>query len=65
MKSYRISEIIYWIISVLSIYQTFAQWSINRQKAYIFLGFSLLSVFMALFRRHFRKKFENRRPPES
>ena len=65
MKSYRISEIIYWIISVLSIYQTVVQWSMNRQKAYIFLGFALLSIFMALFRRHFRKKFENRRPPES
>ncbi|MGC6423156.1 MAG: hypothetical protein ACON47_04220 [Flavobacteriaceae bacterium] len=65
MRSYRISEIIYWIISVLSLYQAIVQWSVQPQKAYIFLGFAILSVGMALFRRYFRKKFEKRRPPES
>ena len=29
-------------------------------SAYYFLGFAILSVLMALFRRHFRKKFNNR-----
>ena len=65
MRSYRISEIIYWVISVLSVYQSIVQWNNDPQKAYIFLGFAALSIFMALFRRHYRKKFENRRPPEA
>ncbi|MGB0256756.1 MAG: hypothetical protein ACPHL7_04130 [Flavobacteriaceae bacterium] len=65
MRSYRISEIIYWVISVLSVYQSIVQWNSDPQKAYIFLGFAALSIFMALFRRHYRKKFENRRPPEA
>jgi hypothetical protein len=60
MKSYKISEILYWLIAVVATYETFNQWSINRQKAYIFIGFAVLSVFMALFRRHYRKKFKNR-----
>ena len=60
MKSYKISEILYWIIAVVAAYECYNQWSANRQKAYIFVGFALLSVFMALFRRHFRKKFRNR-----
>ena len=65
MRSYRISEIIYWVISVLSVYQSIVQWNSDPQKAYIFSGFAALSIFMALFRRHYRKKFENRRPPKS
>tara|TARA_A100001011_G_scaffold120701_1_gene127433 strand:+ start:143 stop:337 length:195 start_codon:yes stop_codon:yes gene_type:complete len=64
MKSYKISEILYWIIGLIAIYESFSQWNVNRQKAYIFIGFALLSIFMALFRRHFRKKFKNRQKPE-
>ena len=65
MRSYRISEIIYWVISILSLHQAYIQLNTNSQKAYLFLGFAALSIFMALFRRHFRKKFEKRRPPEA
>jgi len=60
MKSYRISEIIYWVISLIATYEAYDLWQLNRSKAYLFIGFAVLSVFMALFRRHFRKKFEQR-----
>ena len=60
MKSYKISEILYWFIALIAGYESFSKWNTNRQKAYIFIGFALLSIFMALFRRHFRKKFKNR-----
>ena len=63
MKSYKISEILYWVIAIIASYESFSQWSDNRQKAYIFIGFALLSIFMALFRRHFRKKFKKRQNP--
>tara|TARA_B100001029_G_C15062615_1_gene459897 strand:+ start:3161 stop:3352 length:192 start_codon:yes stop_codon:yes gene_type:complete len=63
MKSYKISEILYWIIALIASYESFSQWGINRKKTYIFIGFALLSIFMALFRRHFRKKFKNRQNP--
>jgi len=60
MKTYKISEILYWIIAVVAIYESYNQWSSNRHKSYIFIVFALLSFFMALFRRHFRKKFNKR-----
>jgi|TARA_X000001036_G_scaffold102475_1_gene95728 hypothetical protein len=64
MKSYKISEILYWVIALVACYESFSQWGINRQKSYIFIGFTLLSIFMALFRRFFRKKFKNRQTPK-
>jgi hypothetical protein len=60
MKHYIISEIIYWIIAVISIFSFFENWEINNNRAFIFLGFSILSVFMPLFRRHFRKKYSKK-----
>tara|TARA_B100001057_G_scaffold406159_1_gene419410 strand:- start:3870 stop:4055 length:186 start_codon:yes stop_codon:yes gene_type:complete len=60
MKNYIVSEIIYWVIALISIFSVFENWIVDRNRAYLFLGFSLLSVFMALFRRHFRKKYSNK-----
>ena len=60
MKNFLISEIIYWVIADISLFSVIENWSINKDRAYIFLGFCILSVFMALFRRHFRKKYSNK-----
>ena len=48
MKHYLISEIIYWVIAIISIFSFFENRGINDNRAFIFLGFSILSVFMAL-----------------
>jgi preprotein translocase subunit SecG len=45
---------------VISAYEAFARWEINRDRALLFAGFCALSIFMALFRRHYRKKFDKR-----
>ena len=60
MKNHRISEILYWVIAVISVYEAFVCWDINRDRALLFTGFCALSIFMALFRRHYRKKFDKR-----
>ena len=60
MKHYLISEIIYWVIAIISIFSFFENRGINDNRAYIFLGFSVLSAFMALFRRHFRRKYSKK-----
>ena len=60
MKNLRISEILYWVIAVISAYEAFARWDINRDRALLFTGFCVLSIFMALFRRHYLKKFDKR-----
>lgn len=56
MIKYRISEIIYLIISILSIKETYLLWGLNQKKAYLFLIFFFVSICMFLFRRSIRKK---------
>ena len=60
MKNFLISEIIYWVIAVISLFSVIENWSINKDRAYIFLGFCIISVFMAIIRRHFRKKYSKK-----
>jgi len=60
MRTYKISEILYLVIAGISIFKTISLWNINNTRASYFLGFAILSILMALFRRHYRKKFKNR-----
>lgn len=61
MKIYKISEFLYIVISVVSLFEVITLWDIHREKAYLFIGFAALSIFMFLFRRNYRKKFNNRK----
>ncbi|MFL2639688.1 MAG: hypothetical protein ACJ0OB_05650 [Flavobacteriaceae bacterium] len=59
MKIRRISEIFYLIIFfIASIDYFFGENDDGKKK--ILLMFSLVSLFMFLFRRFYRKKFDNR-----
>tara|TARA_B100000780_G_scaffold193240_1_gene136195 strand:+ start:352 stop:549 length:198 start_codon:yes stop_codon:yes gene_type:complete len=60
MKSFRISEILYFVVAILSSFETISLWNSNTPKAYLFIGFACLSTFMGLFRRYYRKKFNQR-----
>lgn len=62
MKAYRISEILYIIIAVISVKEAYSLWEIRPEKAYLFLGFASLALFMYFFRRYYRKKFNRRKP---
>tara|TARA_B100000941_G_C28373568_1_gene483449 strand:- start:315 stop:512 length:198 start_codon:yes stop_codon:yes gene_type:complete len=64
MKSYRISEAIYGIIAIISCFEAYTLWNTNTSKSHLFLGFAIISIFMAIFRRHFRKKFDQRAKPK-
>ena len=57
MKRLLISEILYWVIAFISFFQVIKNWMLNRQKAYIFIFFGIVSVLMAIFRRYFRNKY--------
>jgi hypothetical protein len=48
MKHYIISEIIYWVIAVISIFSFFENWGINNNKAYLFLAFQFF-LFLWLY----------------
>jgi len=59
MKIRRISEIIYFIIFLIATTDyLFGDNDDGKKK--ILLMFSLVSLFMFLFRRFYRKKFDNR-----
>ena len=62
MKNYRISEILYIVIVLISIKEAYVLWEIRPNKAYLFLGFAVLAIFMYFFRSYYRKKFNRRKP---
>ena len=59
MKYFKFFEIAYLIIAVVFAVETVLRWNTDRPKAYIFLIFAVLAVFMFFFRRKYRKRFEN------
>jgi len=59
IKYFKIFEFAYLIIAVVFVVETVLNWNENRQKAYIYLAFSVLAVFMYFFRKKYRKKYED------
>lgn len=57
----RYTEYLYLAVFFFSIYRIFTDWSIDRQSAYLFIFFALVSIGMFFFRRNYRKKFEQRK----
>lgn len=58
-KYFKFFEIAYLIIAIVFAVETVLRWNSDRPKAYIFLFFSVLAVFMYFFRKKYRKRFEN------
>ena len=63
-KYFKFFEIAYLIIAVVFIIETVLRWNTERNKAYIFLAFSILAVFMYFFRKKYRKRFEKHEKKE-
>lgn len=63
MRYAKFTEWIYAIIAILAGYETFSKWNEDRNNAYLFLFFTVISIGMFFFRRHYRKKFEKRNRP--
>ena len=61
MNFYKISEFLYVVIAAISLIEVITLWDIQRDKAYLFIGFAALSIFMFFFRRKYRKKLKNRK----
>ena len=60
IKILRYAEYIYAIVAIFSFYRIFTDWNTDRESAYLFVFFAIVSVGMFLFRRAYRKKFEQR-----
>ncbi|ADF50997.1 hypothetical protein ZPR_0642 [Zunongwangia profunda SM-A87] len=42
------------------IFETFAIWDTERNRAYIFIFLAAMAIFMFFFKRNFRRKLEKR-----
>lgn len=65
MKMMRIVEVMWAVIAAVSAYEVYAQWETDRQRAYMFLAFLGLAIFMYFFRRRYRIRYEQRKQDES
>ncbi len=59
-KIWKIFEYGYLFIALVLIVETVINWNSNRQRAYLFLVFSGIAVFMYFFKKRFRKRIERR-----
>lgn len=57
-KYFKFFEIAYLVIAIVFIVETFLKWNSDRNKAYIFLAFGIMAIFMYFFRKKYRKKFQ-------
>ncbi len=57
-KISRLFEYFYLIIALFFSYEAFEIWNENPMRAYLFLFFVALAIFMFFFRRKFRRKLE-------
>jgi len=59
-KVYRFFEYAYLLLAVFFAYEAINNWNTERNRAYLFLFFVVVAIFMFFFKRNFRKKMENR-----
>jgi hypothetical protein len=51
-------------MAAFAIYMVVSEWENDRNRAYLFLFFTVVAIFMFFFKRNFRKKIEKRRKGE-
>jgi hypothetical protein len=61
IKILRYTEYLYLAVAVISLYKIGQLWEADRNQAYIFLFFAVVSIAMFFFRRNYRKRFEKRK----
>lgn len=61
IKILRYTEYLYLFVAIFSVYKITQVWNSDRNYAYLFVFFAVASIGMFLFRRKYRKKFEQRR----
>ena len=61
IKILKYTEYLYLAVAIISIYKIFDLWETDRQGTYIFIFFAIVSIAMFVFRRNYRKRFEQRK----
>ena len=63
-KIYQLFEYVYLAMAVFAVYLVATEWDADRERAYLFLFFAVVAIFMFFFKRRFRKNIEKRRRGE-
>ncbi|AIZ40536.1 membrane protein [Cellulophaga baltica 18] len=58
VKIFKFTEYLYLVVAFFSLYRIYTDWNENREFAYLFIFFAIMSIGMFFFRRSYRKKFE-------
>ena len=59
-KIWKLFQYGYLIIGIICFVEGILNWSKDRNKAYMFIAFSIFITLVFFFKRHFRKKVEKR-----
>lgn len=59
-KLYRFFEYAYLIIAAFFAYEAINTWNEDRTRAYLFIFFVAVAIFMFFFKRNFRKRIEEK-----
>lgn len=65
IKFLRYTEYLYLAVALISLYKIGQLWDVDRDQAYIFVFFAVVSIAMFFFRRNYRKRFEKRREEDN
>lgn len=60
MKFYKYFEYAYLFIAAFFLFETIRLWNTERNRAYLFIFFVIMAVFMFFFKRRFRRNYEDR-----
>lgn len=59
-KIYQLFEYAYIAMAAFSVYLVISNWNTDRNRAYLFMIFTVVAIFMFFFKRKFRQKMEER-----
>lgn len=59
-RFYKYFEFAYLIFAAFFIFETIRIWETERNRAYLFIFFVAVAIFMFFFKRRFRKRLEDR-----
>ncbi|WP_298782417.1 hypothetical protein [uncultured Polaribacter sp.] len=59
-KIWKFFQYGYLLVAVICLIEGLIRWNSERERAYIFIGFSIFITLVFFFKRHFRKKVEIR-----
>ncbi len=61
IKILKYTEYLYLAVAIISVYKIVTLWEVDQQGTYIFIFFAVVSIAMFVFRRNYRRRFEQRK----